>query len=297
PSMKDVVSQRASSLLGSLPTDGRFPRWAYVGLPLIGLAALIAVLLLASRTTEMPPAPAPTASQAEAPPPKEPEMTAAPAVTPQPPPPPAEPAPPAEAHEPAADLAGLDANALRTRLRNAARQKDWAKGGDTVLALLRADSRAFRDYDVANAARAIAVGLDQAGGDAAARFFGALSNDAGQSGLDLLYDVSRFRPATKAAKTSLDILRRPEVMAKASPPLRALVDLREASCVAKRDLFPRIGEQGDDRALFELELLRDTECPKKADACCYKDNKALASAIKTLKSRLATAAPASSTPL
>jgi serine/threonine-protein kinase len=184
------------------------------------------------------------------------------------------------------EVGGVDAAGWRTSLRNAARQKDWAKAGEAVLALLRLDPRSFRNYDVANTARATVVALDQAGGEPSERFFSALTKDAGPSGLDLLYDVTRFRPGTKAAKTALDILRRPEVNAKLPAPLRILVDFRDASCAAKKDLFAKMSEQGDDRALFELELLRDTECPHRTDPCCFKDNKALANAIRTLKSRL-----------
>jgi serine/threonine-protein kinase len=76
-------------------------------------------------------------------------------------------------------------------------------------------------------------------------------------------------------------------MTKLPAPLRILVDFREASCGAKKDMLPRMSEQGDDRALFELEVLRDTECPRRADPCCFKDNKALGNAIRTMKSRLA----------
>ncbi len=65
---------------------------------------------------------------------------------------------------------------------------------------------------------------------------------------------------------------------------------------AKKDWFAKVGDKGDDRALFELELLRDTECPRRSDPCCYKDNKALAAAIRTLKSRLAASAPAAPAP-
>jgi serine/threonine protein kinase len=300
--LKESVSRRASALFQSLPPDGRFPRWAYIGLPVIGILVVALVIVVAAGLPERSPSPPPPekAAAEPSPPPVEPTAKPAPAVAPPAPAAiaPAEPAATASAVERmVVDTSGTDAAGFRTRLRNAARQKDWIKGGEAVVGLLKLEPRAFRDYDVANAARAVAVGLDQAGGDPAAQFFAALTNDAGQSGLDLLYDVSRFRPATKAAKTALDILRRPEVMGKASTPLRVLVDLREASCIAKRDQFAKVGEQGDDRALFELELLRDTECPRKTDACCYKDNKALAAAIKTLKSRLATPPSVSSAPL
>jgi len=296
---RERAARRVSALYQSLPPDGRFPRWAYVGLPLLGIGVLVGVLLMASRIPgkSETAAPAESAAPAEVKPPPAAEPTKVSEKVSEPAAPPVAAVPVASATpKPAADLSGLDAGALRGRLRNAARQRDWTNGAAAVLALLRVEPRAFREYDVANATRAIAVGIDQAGGEPTAQFFSALAHDAGQSGLDLLYDVSRFRPGSKAAKTSLDMLRRPDVMAKASAPLRVLVGLREAPCAGKKDWFGKVGEQGDDRGLFELELLRDTECPRRNDPCCYRDDKALASAIRAVKSRLAASAPAAPAP-
>ena len=185
----------------------------------------------------------------------------------------------------------LDAAGWRMSLRNAVRQKDMVKGPEAVLALLRLDRDAPRDRDVQNGFRAVAVALEDAGGEPADKFFGALTNDYGSEGLDLLYDISRFRPWTKAGKRATETLRRPEVMKRASPPLKALFEFREASCMAKRDQFARLADQGDDRALFELNSLHDAECRRRRDPCCFNENRALAQAIRTLKTRLA-AAPA-----
>jgi hypothetical protein len=80
-------------------------------------------------------------------------------------------------------------------------------------------------------------------------------------------------------------------MMTASPALKVLFDFREASCVGRRDLFTRMAEQGDERALGELVAQRDADCGRR-DPCCYKESRALAGAIRSLKARLA--APAAS---
>jgi serine/threonine-protein kinase len=113
----------------------------------------------------------------------------------------------------------------------------------------------------------------------------------GSDGLDMLYDISRFRAWTKAGKKATSTLRNPEVMMRASSPLKVLFEFREASCMAKRDAFGKMAEQGDDRALYELTSLRDAECRRRRDPCCFNENRALGEAIRSLKARLARPQP------
>src|SRR5262249_20082767 len=159
-----------------------------------------------------------------------------------------------------------------------------------LLTLVRLDPDALRDRDVQNGARSVAVALGDEGGEPADQFFGALANDTGSDGLDLLYDIARFRPWTRAGKRATDILRKPEVMIRASAALRVLFEFREASCAAKRDSFGKMAQQGDDRALFELTSLHDAECRRRRDICCFSENRALEAAIRSLKARLASPA-------
>jgi serine/threonine-protein kinase len=256
-----------------IPKEGLFPRWVYVAFPLIGLFVLVSFVLLARRPVRSSlPEVAPSSSEAQS------------AV------PPAEPkAQTAGAREVDLEVGGLDVAGWRMTLRNAARNKDWSKGADAILALLKLDPPSVRDHDAQNAERNIAVALAQDGGDAADKFFDALTNDTGPDGLDVLYDIARFRAGTKAGKRAIEILRRPEVMARASDSLKLLFDFHEASCSAKRGMFAHAGEQGDDRALLELSMLRDSECSRRRvhDPCCFSDNRALGAAIQALKTRLA----------
>jgi serine/threonine-protein kinase len=265
-------------LIKILPQDGRFPPWAYVAMPVLGIFFVVVMVLLAHRSPNAKLEAARADQVMATPPDREPSagIDRAPPVSPKP------------EKTGNTDAVQLDAAGWRMILRNAVREKDWAKGSDAVLTLLRVDREAFRDRDVQNGLRSVAVALEDAGGDPADKFFGALTNDTGSDGLDLLYDIARFRTWTKAGKRATDTLRRPEVMMRASPPLKALFEFREASCMAKRDTFGKLAEQGDDRALGELTSLRDAECRRRRDPCCFTENRALSTAIRTLKTRLST---------
>ena len=135
--------------------------------------------------------------------------------------------------------------------------------------------------------RTIAIAVEQEGGERADKMFDGLISNPGTAGLDLLYDVARWRPGTKASKRAMDILQRPEVTARLTPALKVLLDLKQASCSGKRAMFGRVGEEGDTRALRELVMLRDAECNRWRDPCCFTENAALLSAIRSLKARQA----------
>jgi serine/threonine-protein kinase len=261
----------------ALPQNSRFPPWAYVGLPAVALIFAVVMVVLSRRATRSDLGAA--RSDSVLVPPSLDEVVPAPIER-----------GPYMVQKPgdvAPDAGGLDAAGWRMTLRNAVREKDWAKGTEALMVLLRIDPDGIRDRDVQSGERAVAVALGDAGGDAAEKFFGALTNDAGSDGLDVLYDIARFRTWTKAGKRATETLRTPEVMMRASSPLKVLFEFREASCMAKRDEFGKMAEQGDDRALFELTSLRDAECRRRRDPCCFTDNRALATAIKSLKARLA----------
>jgi serine/threonine-protein kinase len=260
-----------------IPRDGRFPRWAYVAFPVVALLVVFALVLLSMR-------PARSVSAAAA---------SAEALTPAPS---AEPTGSGDTRELSLEVAGLDAAGWRISLRNATRAKEWGKAADAVLALLRLEPSSLRDRDVQASTRNVAFQLEQDGGEASDKFFNALTSDYGANGLDVLYDISRFRQGTKAGKRATEILRRPEVMAGATNALKVLSEFREASCSAKRDLFGKMVDQGDDRALLELQMLRDAECSRRRDPCCFKENRALGAAIRALKNRLGPAPAASVQP-
>ncbi|WP_437708254.1 serine/threonine-protein kinase [Sorangium sp. So ce448] len=212
--------------------------------------------------------------------------TEAPAVASvEPPPAPAAPPPPASA-APEDDARG--APSPRAQLSRAVATRNWVLGARSLLALAEADpelalSRGLREEVLSTVA---GIGFEE-DNPAADEVFDLLTNRLGSGGLDVLLDLVRARGGTKAARRASEILARPEVMARATPALRVLFAFRRASCGGKRALFGRAAAEGDERMLFELQVLHGARC-RRTDPCCFRDDKAIADAIQQLKTRLGT---------
>lgn len=193
-------------------------------------------------------------------------------------------APPASAPP---EIDGLDAAGWRAQLGHAVATRKWLTGADAVLALAKLDpklltSRGARE-DVLSAVAGIAFEKDN---EAADQIFEVLTNGLGSDGLDVLFDLVRARGNTRAGQRAADIMARPEVMARASTALKVYADLRKATCAGKRELFGRAAKEGDERALYELQMLHGTRCRSKNDPCCFRDDKAIEETIDAMKARL-----------
>ena len=136
----------------------------------------------------------------------------------------------------------------------------------------------------------MAVALEDAGGEPADKFFGALTNDTGPDGLDMLYDIARYRTWTKAGKRAIETLRRPEVMMRASAPLKVLFEFRERRAFPSATRSQRWRPKATSVLSPSSTRLRGADCGRR-DPCCYKENRALGTAIRALKTRLAPPAP------
>jgi serine/threonine-protein kinase len=180
-------------------------------------------------------------------------------------------APTGSSSAPAADV-----GSVRAALTRAARMRDWHGGEAAFLELVEREPTALRSPDISLAVRDLAVGLERDG--SAGRILDALSTRCGQEGIDVLYDLVATRGRAAAALQAEAILRKPEVMAKASPPLQIAFALREAPCVDKLGLLDRAVAEGDGRALVVLET--------QGVACFRKHNKTLLAAISALRARI-----------
>ncbi|WP_437630500.1 protein kinase domain-containing protein [Sorangium sp. So ce854] len=245
--------------------------WAPVAVALAALATLAigggAIWLALRRPEATAPAPAPAAAE---PPP-------APAAPPPEPPPTA---PPED------DMSGP--RAVRAQLSRAVATRNWVHAAHAMLDLAEADpemllSRGLREEVVSTVA---GIAFEE-GNPAADQVFDLLTNKLGTGGLDVLLDVVRARGGTKAARRASEILARPAVMARATPALRVTYAFRKATCNGKRALFGRAAAEGDERTLFELQVLHGARC-RRTDPCCFRDDKAIAEAIQQLKERLGT---------
>ncbi|AUX34760.1 MULTISPECIES: serine/threonine-protein kinase [Sorangium] len=203
------------------------------------------------------------------------------------PPAPAAPAPAAPASAPPEED-DRGAAALRAQLGKAVATRNWVLGAQSMLALAEADpelvlSRGLRE-EVVSTVAGIAFEEDNPAAD---KVFDLLTNRLGTGGLDVLLDIVRARGGTKAARRASEILARPEVMARATPALRITFAFRKATCNGKRALFGRAAAEGDERTLFELQVLHGARC-RRNDPCCFREDKAIADAIQQLKARLGT---------
>ena len=144
--------------------------------------------------------------------------------------------------------------------------------------------------------RNIAFGLAQEGGEAADKFFDALTNDSGSDGLDVLYDIARFRHGTKAGKEGHRYPAPPGGRWPA-PRLRS----RSSSISAKPRARPSAISlrKWSSRETIGLssscKCFATRECSRRRDPCCYKENSALGAAMHSLRARLG-AAPAALCP-
>ncbi|WP_437791408.1 protein kinase domain-containing protein [Sorangium sp. So ce693] len=205
----------------------------------------------------------------------------------EPPPAPAAPPPSASASAAPEDDA-RSAPSPRAQLSRAVATRNWVLGARALLALAEADpelalSRGLREEVLSTVA---GIGFEE-DNPAADEVFDLLTNRLGSGGLDVLLDLVRARGGTKAARRASEILARPDVMARATPALRVIFAFRKASCGGKRALFGRAAAEGDERMLFELQVLHGARC-RRSDPCCFRDDKAIADAIQQLKTRLGT---------
>ncbi|WP_437874783.1 protein kinase domain-containing protein [Sorangium sp. So ce513] len=250
--------------------------WVPVAVAVAALATLVigsgAIWLALRRPEATATAPAPAGA----------ELPPAPAAPTTPPP---EPEPPATA-PPEDDTSGP--RAVRAQLSRAVATRNWVNAARAMLALAEADqemllSRGLREEIVSTVA---GIAFEE-GNPAADQVFDLLTNKLGTGGLDVLLDVVRARGGTKAARRASEILEQPAVMARATPALRVTYAFRKATCNGKRALFGRAAAEGDERTLFELQVLHGARC-RRADPCCFRDDKAIAEAIQQLKERLGT---------
>ncbi|WP_437644136.1 protein kinase domain-containing protein [Sorangium sp. So ce362] len=212
----------------------------------------------------------------------------APASVVEPPPAPAAPPPATTASAPPEEDDDRGAAGLRAQLSRAVAIRNWVLGAQSMLALAEADpelilSRGLRE-EVLSTVAGIAF---EEGNPAADEVFDLLTNRLGSGGLDVLLDITRARGGTKSARRASEILTRPAVMARATPALRVTFAFRKATCNGKRALFGRAAAEGDERTLFELQVLHGARC-RRTDPCCFREDKAIAEAIQQLKARLGT---------
>jgi serine/threonine-protein kinase len=172
---------------------------------------------------------------------------------------------------------GGDAPAMRLLLRRSVEARDWIRATDAFFALVDRDSLAFHDPALVTTTRDYAANTGLAGGAVADRVFDALAHRTGADGVDILYEIVRTRGGSKAATRALDLLGKPEVLARATPALRITVTLRQAPCPDKAALLDQAAREGDLRTLVVMQTVA---------AACLGKSVALDDAEHALRVRL-----------
>lgn len=177
----------------------------------------------------------------------------------------------------------------RSRLHAAVTTKDVKAARLSVLDLVEREPSAFRDPDIQKEA-ALAAELAAADG-AADDVVDAIANVDG--GTDVLYELvvrdssvqGGAAPSRAAAVRARAILSRPEVYERTSPALKVAFELRASPCQKRVFMFPRVVEEGDERALAILGAMRPPTCGPEGGGCCSKSPE-LDDAITHLSERL-----------
>jgi eukaryotic-like serine/threonine-protein kinase len=192
--------------------------------------------------------------------------------------PPVEKPPPPPASAAATAASGpFDGAAARTMLRRGAAVHDWVHATEAFFALVDHDPAAFHEPAMLGPSRDVAAAAGIAGGEAADRVFEALANRLGGDGIDVLYEIVRTRGGSKAATRAEELLRKSEVLGRATPEMRVTLALRDATCQDKLGLLDRAAAEGDARTLMVMQT---------QGAACLARNPALGTAMTALKARL-----------
>lgn len=145
-----------------------------------------------------------------------------------------------------------DVRVLRSLVLAYSIQKNHAGAVSAATRLLSADPALARDPDVSQAILLAANGHPNAAGVA----FELMATKMGSLGPDLLYSLlTTSRAGSNAATQSARLLQNPDVRALATPAVLIAFDLRSAQPCARKALYARARESGDERALFFLRPL------------------------------------------
>jgi serine/threonine-protein kinase len=181
---------------------------------------------------------------------------------------------------------GFDATTWRRVLQEAATAGDSSRGAKAFLALAQIDPTAFQDSRVIPAAAMVVVGIELGDRTVADSVYDTVvSERIGSGGPDVLFHVTSFYGGSRGAKRATELVRRPEVLARATPALRIAMALRDAPCKEKPALFDQAARDGDDRTLAQLNKMQASDCNPSTGICCMPFEPRLAPTIAQIRAR------------
>ena len=181
---------------------------------------------------------------------------------------------------------GYDAAGWREQLRKAVKWSDGKGATRALLALLAIDPAQLIGRaaikDAAQALVQVALGDE----DAADQVFSALAAEqTGSAGPDMLYQLVVSHAGTKAAERANGLLAQAEVLARATPAMRAALALHRATCADKAQHFDAVAKEGDQRSLIQLMDMRPPRC-NEGGGCCQSHDARYREAFRALGERV-----------
>jgi serine/threonine protein kinase len=182
-------------------------------------------------------------------------------------------------------IEGADAKAWRGVLAAAAKAGNALRGSKALLAVAAIDPELFAEPLLIRDAAAVAVVTELGDKETADRVFAALaSDDLGEHGPDVLYQMMTIHGGSRGAKRATTLLSDKAVLANASSALRAVILFRAAPCNDKTKYFEQIGEHGDERAMVLMRTLRVPDCTDLG--CCIGHHPGFTPSLAKMKARL-----------
>ncbi len=181
------------------------------------------------------------------------------------------------------DAGGTDAAGWKQMLRGTAVNSDWKRGAEAILVLSQQAPEALVERGTIEATATIAARIEAQDPPLADQVFDALAGTG--PGLDVLYRLVSVRGGSVAAERAAKVLAQPEARARATPALRAALELREAPCSDKETRAEQAGADGDHRALAILLQLKNPTCSPATDGCCVRDSARVDAAVRAILQR------------
>jgi serine/threonine-protein kinase len=197
---------------------------------------------------------------------------------------------PHEAGSPSAAASGAPAAGADARLA-AAVELDGAAAARVLLELARSEPQIFAAAKARASAAAAAQKAASVGGHEVDELFEVLATKLGAPGLDVLYELVQGDEASKGAERARNWLGRREVLEAGSPAMKIAYELLRTTCSRRQFLFPRAGDEGDERALALLTAMQPPACDSLRGQCCFKRHGDLERAVLAIQTRLGAAPP------
>jgi tRNA A-37 threonylcarbamoyl transferase component Bud32 len=185
----------------------------------------------------------------------------------------------------AAPLTDGDAFAAWDEVRKSMKVGNWNAAVDGVEKLLALDPRAPRDGNVRNGLVDLTVKACLGEGPICNKLLSLLTEEAEDSGPDVLFEILTTKGGTSAHRHATRLLRDDKVLARGSKAMQIAYELRMApSCDKKKALFDRVADDGDHRALRELEILKSRRQCRTVN-CCLADDEDLKNTVAAVLER------------